>query len=172
MNLTRPVQDIVIRRAIFADLEGVIRLFEGDDLGGHGDRWSEETRPDYERAMRAILTSAPNRLFVAVADNAAHETGRGPVATGGTVVGTCQLTIIPGLVGRGRTRAKLESVHVAEAMRGRGFGERLVRHAVEEAKAAGARVMELSSNKRRTDAHRFYGRLGFAQSHEGFKLLL
>jgi ribosomal protein S18 acetylase RimI-like enzyme len=163
---------LLVRRAVFADLEGIVRLFEGDALGGHGDHWSEATRPAYEQAMRAILMSPANRLFVAVTDNEATETGRGPVATGGVVVGTCQLTIIPGLVGQGRTRAKLESVHVAATRRDQRIGERLVRHAIEEARGAGARVMELSSNKRRSDAHRFYVRLGFAQSHEGFKLVL
>ncbi len=172
MNGPATASALTIRRAVFADLEGIIRLFEDDALGGHGDRWSEATRPAYERAMRAILMSPSNRLIVAVLDNETRETGRGPVATGGAVVGVCQLTIIPGLVGQGQTRAKLESVHVAAACRGRRIGEMLVRHAIGEARAAGARVMELSSNKRRTDAHRFYVRLGFAQSHEGFKLML
>jgi ribosomal protein S18 acetylase RimI-like enzyme len=88
------------------------------------------------------------------------------------VIGTCQVTFIPGLVARGRLRAKLESVHVRPEWRGHGIGERLVRHAIGIAREGGARIVELSSNKSRLAAHRFYVRLGFSQSHEGFKLEL
>lgn len=147
-----------IRRAFGADLEGIVRVYMADDRGGHGDAWSEEARPDYERAMTAILMSPVNRLFV--------------VEMEGAVIGTFQLTLTPGLVGRGRTRATLESVHVLPDFRGQGIGARMVAHAVAEARAAGAGVIQLSSNKTRTDAHRLYERLGFSRSHEGFKLAL
>jgi ribosomal protein S18 acetylase RimI-like enzyme len=163
---------VTIRRAVFADLQAIVAIYAADDKGGHGDGWSEASRPAYEAAMRAVLMSPTNRLFVAVLDEAVIDTGRGLKGEGGRIVGTFQLTIIPGLVGGGRTRAKVESVHVARDMRGRRIGEAMMSRAVEEARSAGARIMELSSNKKRTDAHRFYERLGFSKSHEGFKLSL
>jgi GNAT superfamily N-acetyltransferase len=163
---------VTIRRAHSADLEAIVRIYMADDKGGHGDAWSDVTRPAYERAMAAILASPVNRLFVAVHDEPLTDTGRGLRGAGGHVVGTFQLTLIPGLVGGGRTRAKVESVHVHPSLRGQGVGAAMIRHAIDEAKLAGAAMMELSSNKARTDAHRFYERLGFARSHEGFKLKL
>lgn len=164
--------EIAIRRAAFDDLEGIVAIYLTDDKGGHGDAWTPATRPAYEAAMRAILASPSNRLYVAVADGQTLDTQRGLRLSGGQIVGTFQLTIIPGLVGRGRTRAKVESVHVLAGLRGSGVGAAMMRHAIAEAKQAGCGSMELSSNKLRTNAHRFYERLGFSRSHEGFKLPL
>jgi GNAT superfamily N-acetyltransferase len=166
------VSGLTIRRAVFSDLQPIIEIYAADDTGGHSDGWSDASRTAYEAAMRAILMSPANRLFVAVLDEAVIDTGRGLKGEGGRIVGTFQLTIIPGLVGGGRTRAKVESVHVAQDLRGRRIGEAMMARAVDEARTAGAGIIELSSNKKRTDAHRFYERLGFAKSHEGFKLSL
>lgn len=161
-----------IRRAIFADLERIVRIYMADDMGGHGDDWNEVSRPVYERAMQAVLTSPVNRLYVVVADAEALDTTRGLTSAGGSIIGTFQLTLTPGLVGGGRSRATMESVHVLPGRRGSGIGASMVAHAVAEARAAGAGVLQLSSSKKRTDAHRFYERLGFAKSHDGFKLKL
>lgn len=163
---------LMIRRALFADLEQIVRIYMADDMGGHGDSWDEVRRPAYEQAMRAILASPVNRLYVVVSDAALVDTTRGLTAGGGKVVGTFQLTLTPGLVGGGRTRATMESVHVLPDRRGGGIGARMVDHAINEARAAGAGSLQLTSNKKRLDAHRFYERLGFAKSHEGFKLPL
>ena len=118
----------------------------------------EAGHPAYLDAFREVAASAHDSLFVAEHD--------------GAVVGTYQITLIPGIIARGRKRAKLESVHVSPAMRGRGVGAAMIRHAIEQARAGAANMVELSSNKSRLDAHRFYRTLGFAQSHEGFKLEL
>ena len=91
---------------------------------------------------------------------------------GGEVVGTFQRSLIPGLVARGRTRMKIESVHVRGDLRSRGIGAAMMSFAIEEARRAGAGLVELGSNKQRVEAHRFYERLGFNKTHEGFKLLL
>ncbi|MCO4054388.1 MAG: GNAT family N-acetyltransferase [Bosea sp.] len=163
---------ITIRRAVRSDLEPIIQIYMADEAGGHGDDWNETSRPDYERAMAAILASPVNRLYVAVADPERVETGRAAVAVGGEIIGTFQLTLTPGLVGRGRTRATIESVHVRPERRGGGIGAAMIAHAIAEARAAGAGTVQLTSNKLRTAAHRFYERLGFARSHEGFKLKL
>ena len=119
---------------------------------------AEATHPDYLAAFAAIEASPHNALFVA--------------ETEGLVVGTFQVTLIPGLVGRGRMRAKFESVHVAPECRGSGIGGVMIAHALAFAREQGAGMAQLSSNKSRLDAHRFYVTLGFAQSHEGFKIEL
>lgn len=147
--------DLTIREAQADDLEAIIRLHEEDSLGSHGDAWLPETRPAYEAAFAAIAASPENTLYVAESE--------------GRVMGTFQLTFIPNLTGRGATRVKVESVKVAAALRSQGLGARMMAFAEAEARTRGARSMELTSNKRRTDAHRFYERLGFARSHEGFK---
>lgn len=144
-----------IREAQAHDLEAIIRLHEEDELGSHGDSWSPETRPAYEAAFAAIERSPENKLFVAV--------------DGGEVVGTFQLTFIPNLTGRGATRVKVESVKVKAARRSGGIGAQMMAFAEDHARTHGAAAMELTSNKTRKDAHRFYKRLGFSRSHEGFK---
>lgn len=147
-----------MRPARDEDIEAIVRIFTGDPAGGHGDGWSSETRPAYRAAFAAIDRSPDNTVFVAEVQ--------------GRVIGTFQITIIPGLVGRGRTRAKIESVHVRRDMRGHGVGAVMMAFAEREAAQRGARLMELTSNKARGDAHRFYERLGFQRSHEGFKKTL
>jgi len=144
-----------IREARTGDLEAIIRLHEEDELGSHGDVWSPETRPAYEAAFAAIARSPENRLFVAF--------------DGDEIVGTFQLTFIPNLTGRGALRVKVESVKVKAARRSGGIGARMMAYAEEHARAHGAAALELTSNKTRKDAHRFYERLGFSRSHEGFK---
>jgi GNAT superfamily N-acetyltransferase len=146
---------LLIREARASDLEAIIRLHEEDSLGTHGDMWLPETRPAYEAAFAAIERSPENSLFVAV--------------EGDEVVGTFQLTFIPNLTGRGALRVKVESVKVKAARRSGGIGAQMMAFAEDHARTHGAAMLELTSNKTRTDAHRFYERLGFSRSHEGFK---
>jgi GNAT superfamily N-acetyltransferase len=147
--------DLSIREAGAGDLKAIIRLHEEDELGSHGDAWTPENRPAYEAAFAAIARSPENKLFVAV--------------DGDEIVGTFQLTFIPNLTGRGALRVKVESVKVKAARRSTGIGERMMVFIEEQARLGGAAMLELSSNKTRKDAHRFYERLGFLRSHEGFK---
>lgn len=149
------MSDLAIREAQAGDLEAIIRLHEEDELGSHGDVWSPATQPAYEAAFAAIARSPENKLYVAV--------------DGAEVVGTFQLTFIPNLTGRGATRVKVESVKVKAARRSGGIGAKMMAFAETLARAGGAAAMELTSNKTRKDAHRFYERLGFSRSHEGFK---
>lgn len=116
---------------------------------------AEAQHPGYAEAFAAIGASPDNALFVA--------------ELAGQVVGTFQVTLIPGLVARGRKRGKIESVHVAPECRGMGIGKVMIAHALAFAQEQGVGLIELSSNKSRLDAHRFYRNLGFSQSHEGFK---
>ena len=93
-------------------------------------------------------------------------------ADGDDVVGTCQLSFLPGLARRGAFRAQIEAVRVRADHRGRGLGEGMIAWAIAEAGRRGCALVQLTTDKARTDAHRFYERLGFVPSHVGFKLYL
>lgn len=147
---------VSIRPATVADVGAVVALLADDDLGA-----ARETPDDLEPYLRTfeLVERDPAQLLV-VADQ------------GGEVVGTLQLSLIPGLSRRGATRALIEAVRVASSQRGNGLGRRLIQWAIEEAKRRGAVMVQLTSDASRTDAHRFYERLGFTASHVGFKLPL
>ncbi|EUB94861.1 GCN5-related N-acetyltransferase [Rhizobium sp. CF080] len=150
--------DMVIRRARQADLPELIALFAADDLGGHGDTTDEAAFDDYLRAFNVIDASQNEQLFVAERE--------------GEVVGTFQILFNRTLTGRGSLSMILEAVQTRSDMRGRGIGARMIHHAIEEARRRDCRTVQLTSNMARTDAHRFYERLGFAKSHFGFKMKL
>ena len=114
--------------------------------------------PRYRAAFDEISADPGERLIVAERD--------------GEVVGTLQISMIPGLARFGTKRAMLENVHIRADQRGNGLGTEMVLWAIERSREAGCGVVQLTSNKVRLDAHRFYRKLGFAMSHEGFKLYL
>jgi GNAT superfamily N-acetyltransferase len=155
------VSDIQMREALAADVPRVaVLIMHGAPVQARTpEEIAAEARdPVYLAAFAAISANPANRLFVAERE--------------GVVIGTYQITLLPGLAERGRLRAKIESVHVAPECRGRGIGAAMMRHALAFAAGKGAGLVELTSNKARPDAHRFYRSLGFEQSHEGFKLVL
>jgi len=146
---------ITIRLATRDDLPALVGLHAADGLGGHGDVWSPETQGLYEKAFAEIDAHPDHHLYVAEA--------------GGEVVGTFMLSRLPGITGRGKPHVELRSVQVDQTKRSMGIGALLVAYAEEEAQRMGASALELTSNLKRVDAHRFYERLGFAKSHAGFK---
>ncbi|MFB9185986.1 GNAT family N-acetyltransferase [Dactylosporangium sucinum] len=131
----------------------IIALLADDALGA--TRESPDDPAPYLAAFDALAADPAQLLVVAESD--------------GDVVGTLQLTFIPGLARRGALRAQVEAVRVAASMRGAGLGETLLRWAVEESRRRGAALVQLTSDAARTDAHRFYERLGFTATHVGFK---
>ncbi len=133
----------------------LVRLIVDDQISA--SRESPDMAP-YEAAFRQIDGDAAQLLVAAVLED--------------VVVGTLQLTVIPGLARSGALRAQIEAVRVHADHRGRGIGETMVRWAVDEARRRRCALVQLTTDKRRTDAHRFYARLGFSASHEGFKLQL
>ena len=145
-----------LRRAVRSDVAAIVDLIAADQIGATRD--GGDMAP-YERAFAAI-DADPAHLLVVLAD------------TAGAVAGTLQLTFLPGLARRGALRAQIEAVRVREDLRGRGLGEALIAWAIEEARRRGCGLVQLTSDKRRADAHRFWARLGFTPSHEGFKLRL
>jgi len=151
--------DPVIRDAVAADLPAIARLMRQLEEGGAGYPASEDGVSDAQvRAFAEIGRDRRHRLLV--------------IEDGGRVVGTTVLMIVPNLSGGGRPRAIVESVVVDADARGHGYGERLMAYCRAEAAAAGCFKLQLDSNNRRTDAHRFYERLGYSNTHHGYSLPL
>lgn len=150
--------ELVIRDARESDLPALIALFADDPIGGHGDTTDREAFEDYLQAFRVIDESANGQLFVA--------------ERAGEVVGTFQVLFNRTLTGRGGLSMIVEAVQTRADMRGQGIGAAMIEYAIEEARRHDCRLVQLTSNMARTDAHRFYERLGFARSHFGFKMKL
>ncbi|MFC8509313.1 GNAT family N-acetyltransferase [Streptomyces sp. NPDC057411] len=147
---------MILRPATRADLPAVLALLADED--GVVDPASVTVTPAYERAFAAIEADPRNEMLVLLQD--------------GVVVGCLQATYIPGLGKGGAERALIEAVRVRADRRGGGLGRELMERAAARARARGCALVQLTSNKNRTDAHRFYASLGYARSHDGFKLSL
>ncbi|MFG3696681.1 GNAT family N-acetyltransferase [Micromonospora sp. NPDC047620] len=150
------MSDVIFREAVRADLPAVLALLADDVLGKSRD--FTEVDDAYERAFADIAADPRNQLIVADAD--------------GEVVGCMQLTYIPGLGRHGAERQLVEAVRVRSDRRGRGLGRQMMTWAVDQAKQRGCALVQLTTDKTRHDAHRFYLGLGFVASHEGMKLPL
>ena len=149
---------MTFRDAVLADLPAIVTLLAEDTLGEKREDPSLPLDPAYEQAFHFIAANPDQRQIVA--------------EQGGAVVGTMQLTFIPGIAFKGAWRGQIEAVRVAGRLRGQGIGSEMIDWAVEQCRARGCRMVQLTSDKSRTAAHRFYERLGWTRSHEGFKLKL
>lgn len=148
---------LVLRRAVEADVAAVVDLLGDDRLGAARESRVDDLEP-YLVAFRAIDADPAHLLLVADDDT--------------RVVATMQLTFLPGLARRGALRAQIEAVRVHRDFRSRGLGAAMFEWAIAESRRRGCALVQLTTDKARTDAHRFYARLGFVNSHEGLKLLL
>ena len=152
-----------IRPATSTDLPDIVRMLADDPLGAQRERFENPLPPAYSDAFHAIARQDGNQILVAV---------KADSSGGDRVVGCLQLTIIPGLARLGTTRAQIDGIRVDTRHRGQGIGELLTRAAIDLAREAGCGLVQLTTDKSRQDAHRFYERLGFVASHEGMKLAL
>jgi GNAT superfamily N-acetyltransferase len=150
------VTDLDIRPATRDDVPAIVAMLADDPLGAQ--RESPADLAPYLAAFDRI-TADPCQLLLIATKN-------------GRPAGTLQLTIISGLSRKGTTRALIEAVRVHADLRGEGLGTVLIEDAIGRARELGARIVQLTSDASRTDAHRFYERLGFTSSHLGFKLEL
>ncbi|RAO10057.1 GNAT family N-acetyltransferase [Micromonospora noduli] len=150
------MSDVIYREAARADLPAVIALLADDVLGKARD--FTEVDEAYERAFAAIDADPRNQLIVA--------------EQAGELVGCLQITYIPGLGRHGSERSLIESVRVRSDRRGQGLGRDLMTWAIDQARERGCALVQLTTDKTRGDAHRFYLGLGFVASHEGMKLAL
>ncbi|MER7894831.1 GNAT family N-acetyltransferase [Streptomyces sp. NPDC096046] len=148
--------DLEIRAAVADDVQAIVTMLADDPLGAQ--RESPDDLAPYLAALERLSAEPNQHLVVAVRE--------------GRVVGTLQLTIIPGLSRRGAIRSIVEGVRIHADERGSGLGTQLIEWAIDESRNQGCQLVQLTSDKTRADAHRFYERLGFTASHTGFKLQL
>ncbi|MCX5091440.1 GNAT family N-acetyltransferase [Streptomyces sp. NBC_00365] len=148
--------DLEFRPATSGDVPAIVAMLADDPLGAQ--RESPDDLTPYLTALERLSADPNQHLVVAVRE--------------GRVVGTLQLTVIPGLSRKGSTRSLIEGVRIHSDERGSGLGTLFIEWAIEESRRQGCQLVELTSDATRTDAHRFYERLGFTASHVGFKLAL
>ncbi|MGK7379714.1 N-acetyltransferase family protein [Planococcus sp. 1R117A] len=151
-------QAIEFRQATRQDLDRIVEMLADDVLGSQRERYEQPLPKFYVQAFNAIAADPNNELVVACLD--------------GEVVGVQQITFTPYIVRQGGWRATIEGVRTASSVRGRGLGSQMILYAVERAKERECHLVQLTSDKQREDALRFYGQLGFEATHEGFKLKL
>lgn len=149
---------MIFRRATLHDLPTILALLADDPLGRNREAADGVVTDAYRAAFEAIDTD-PNQFLAVVED----ESG---------VIGTLQLSFIPGLSRQGSWRGQIEAVRIASDRRSGGLGARMMEWALGECRARGCKLVQLTTDKARPDAHRFYEKLGFVASHVGYKLSL
>jgi GNAT superfamily N-acetyltransferase len=149
---------ITFRAARTEDLPELVRMLADDHLGARREAVATPLAAGYAEAFAAMEADPNNQLVVATLD--------------GAVVGMLQLTFIPSLSYQGRWRALIEGVRVSSRVRSAGIGGALMQWAIERARRRGCGMVQLTTDRTREDALRFYERLGFVASHHGMKLHL
>lgn len=149
---------ISIRKAIGADLTAIVAMLADDALGAAREDNSSPLNRCYADAFEAI-DSDPNQLLAVVEND-------------GKIIGCLQISFIPGLSRKGMWRGQIESVRIASDARGGGIGKQMIEWAIEQCRERGCGLVQLMTDKSRSDAIRFYKSLGFVDSHEGMKLSL
>ena len=150
------MSEITFRTATEADLPVVVSMLADDDIAENSE--NAAVADEYRHAFEAIAKEQYNKMLLA--------------EQGGKIVGSLQLVFIPGISRNGTKRALIESVRVKSSMRGQNVGTALMKEAIRLAKENGCGIVQLDSDLRRPRAHLFYRRLGFVQSHAGFKKAL
>lgn len=151
-------RNVQFRLATRKDLPAIVRMLAEDEIGAQRERFETPLPQAYYDAFEAIERDPNNELIVAEVD--------------GQVIGTLQLMFLPSISYQGGTRAQVESVRVAQHLRGQGIGAEMMEWALARARQRGCHMMQLTSHKSREDAHRFYEELGFTKSHIGMKINL
>lgn len=152
------MEEIEFRSALEQDLPQIVKMLADDELGKKRERYEDPLPASYYKAFQAISEDPNNELIVACLSN--------------DVIGVLQLTFTPYITHQGGWRATIEGVRIASSVRGEGVGTRLFQWAIERAKGRGCHVVQLTTDKQRKDALRFYERLGFTATHYGLKLKL
>lgn len=158
MKDSKFLQQLIFRRAEQRDLSAILKLLVEDELGKTRESLSEVPEPCYEEAFQKIAADSNNYLMVVELED--------------QIIGTCHLTLLPSLTFRGSTRLQVEAVRIAEAFCGRGIGEWMFQKIFAYAHQQKVSIIQLTTNKVRTRARKFYERLGFIATHEGMKMTL
>ncbi|MDJ1472107.1 GNAT family N-acetyltransferase [Xanthocytophaga flava] len=151
MNLT-------YRLALKSDLITIVQMLSDDKLGAERENFLLPLPVSYLNAFEAIIRDPNQELTI--------------VEQEGEIVATFQLTFIPYLTYQGITRAQIEAVRVKSDYRGQGLGTEIFQYAIRRSKDKGAHLLQLTTDKKRPEAKKFYESLGFVDSHEGMKLYL
>lgn len=149
---------MLFRRATRDDLPAIVRMLADDELGSSRERDENPLPNSYHQAFDAIEKDPNHELIVAEMN--------------GEVIGTLQLIFLPSISYQGGLRSQVESVRVDKKFQNQKIGSQMMEYAIQQAKARGAHIMQLTTHESRKDAHRFYARLGFKASHVGMKLNL
>ena len=149
---------IIFRQASEADLVSIVRLLADDCIGATREKPLEPLVDAYRNAFKAISADKNQLLAVAVADK--------------TVVGTLQISFIPGISRTGMWRGQIEAVRIKEKFRSEGLGRKMLEWGIERCIERNCGLVQLTADKNRPKAHLFYESMGFIASHEGYKLLL
>jgi ribosomal protein S18 acetylase RimI-like enzyme len=149
-------EEILFRPAAREDLPSIVRLLAEDELGRRREKYEDPLPESYYAAFEQIARDPNHPLIVALLE--------------GKVIGTLHLMFLPSISFQGGLRAQVESVHVDKQCRNMGIGSRMMEWTIERARERGAHIIQLTSHLSRTDAHRFYEKLGFKGSHLGMKL--
>ena len=154
---TTPVhKNIHIRIAVKEDLPAIVQLLADDPLGSQREAADKTDLESYQLAFTEIQADPNNELLVVELDQ--------------QVSGTLQIIFIPSLTFQGGRRAQIEGVRIDRGLRGKGIGHLMVEWAIERARQRGCRIVQLTTNKQRPEALRFYMEMGLIDSHEGLKL--
>ncbi|MEW7291402.1 GNAT family N-acetyltransferase [Aquimarina sp. 2304DJ70-9] len=145
------------RKATLDDVSIIIQMIANDELGITRENYQDPLPKQYLEAFKNINTDPNQELIVAESDNQ-------------EIIGTLQLTFIQYLTYQGGIRAQIEAVRIREDQRGQGIGQKMFEWVIERAKQKGAHVLQLTTDKKRSETIRFYQKLGFKASHEGMKL--
>ena len=150
---------IKFRAATEADLSSIVQMLADDEIGQSREDPRLPLSSVYTDAFSAINADKNQLLAVAVAE-------------GDTVVGTLQLSFVPGVARMGAWRGQIEAVRIAATHRNSGLGQEMFEWAIEQCRNKNCMLVQLTTDKSRPDAHRFYESLGFEATHEGYKLKL
>jgi len=151
-------QLVTFRLATEHDLERIVEMLADDVLGSIRERYQNPLPESYIHAFRAIQSDPNNELIVACLDD--------------QIIGVQQITFTPYITHQGGWRATIEGVRTSSSHRGLGLGSEMIQWAIQRAKERGCHLVQLTTDKKRPDALRFYEQLGFTASHEGMKLKL
>ena len=152
------MEKIVFRSALLADVPAIVALLADDKLGSQRENTALPLDERYVAAFRALEADTNQQLVV--------------VVDGEEIIGTLQLSFIPGIARLGAWRGQIEAVRIAAHRRDSGLGQKMFEWAISTCRARGCDLVQLTTDKSRADAHRFYEKLGFVASHVGYKLAL
>ncbi|TXL57864.1 GNAT family N-acetyltransferase [Cerasibacillus terrae] len=151
-------EEITLRKATEQDLDRIVEMLADDVLGSKRECYQHPLPSSYTEAFKAITSDPNNELIVACYAN--------------EVIGVQQITFTPYITHQGGWRATIEGVRTSSSVRGKGVGTKLIEWAIQRAKARGCHLIQLTTDKKRDDALRFYEHLGFSATHEGLKMKL